>query len=200
MKPYSVACDQNRDPILAVLKELLALETIDPQPKILEVGTGTAQHAVYFAEALPSATWQCSDQQQYHAGIHLWLDEAQLPNLLPPISLNVSVDPWPTEPFDLLYSANVMHIMHWQNVVDLFKHGANCLKAGGLMVCYGPFNFEGQYTSPSNAQFDQSLRMRDPESGIRNFEDLMQLADEAGLSFISNYEMPANNRILVWQK
>ncbi len=200
MKPYSGACDQNRDPILAVLKELLAVETIDPQPKILEVGTGTAQHAVYFAKAFPNATWQCSDQQQYHAGIQLWLDEAQLPNLIPPISLNVSKDPWPTEKFDVLYSANVMHIMHWQNVIDLFRQGANCLKPSGLMVCYGPFNFAGQYTSPSNAQFDQSLRMRDPESGIRNFEDLQKLADEAELNFISNYEMPANNRILVWQK
>ena len=200
MKPYSGACDQNRDPILAVLKELLAVETIDPQPKILEVGTGTAQHAVYFAKAFPQATWQCSDQRQYHAGIQLWLDEAQLPNLIPPISLNVSKDPWPTEKFDVLYSANVMHIMHWQNVIDLFKQGANCLKPGGLMVCYGPFNFAGQYTSPSNAQFDQSLRMRDPESGIRNFEDLQKLADEAELNFVSNYEMPANNRILVWQK
>jgi len=156
--------------------------------------------AVYFAKAFPQATWQCSDQQQYHAGIQLWLDEAQLPNLIPPISLNVSKDPWPTEKFDVLYSANVMHIMHWQNVIDLFKQGANCLKPGGLMVCYGPFNFAGQYTSPSNAQFDQSLRMRDPESGIRNFEDLQKLADEAELNFVSNYEMPANNRILVWQK
>jgi len=198
MKPYSAACDQNRDPILAVLKELLGT-LIETNPTILEVGTGTGQHAVYFGKALPQVVWQCSDQQQYHSGIQAWLDEAQLSNVLPPLSLNVSEDSWPNTQYDLLYSANVMHIMHWQNVVDLFAKGAQCIKPGGLMVCYGPFNYGGQYTSPSNAQFDQSLRMRDPKSGIRNFEDLQKLADEADLNFIRDYEMPANNRILVWQ-
>ena len=200
MKPYSGACDQNRDPILAVLSSLLKTEPTQDSHTILEIGTGTAQHAVYFAKELPTVTWQCSDQQQYHQGIHMWLDEAKLPNLLPPISLNVSEDEWPKQAFDLVYSANVTHIMNWQNVVDLFAHGAKCIKPGGLMVCYGPFNFEGRYTSASNAQFDQSLRMRDPQSGIRNFEDLEQLASDASLKFLHNFEMPANNRILVWQK
>ena len=200
MKPYSGACEQNRDPILAVLKELLTTESATATSTVLEVGSGTGQHAVYFAEKLPTVIWQCSDQQQYHAGIQAWLDEAKLPNVLPPINLNVSEDTWPTNEFDLLYSANVMHIMHWQNVVDLFAKGSKCIKSGGMMVCYGPFNYEGEYTSASNAQFDQSLRARDPQSGIRNFEDLQQLADEAGLTFIRDYEMPANNRILVWQK
>jgi len=200
MKPYSGSCEQNRDPILMVLKELLATTPATAEKIILEVGSGTGQHAVYFAEALPNITWQCSDQQQYHSGIQSWLDDAKLPNVLPPISLNVSEDTWPTNEFDLLYSANVMHIMHWQNVVDLFASGTKCLKPDGLMVCYGPFNFEGKYTSTSNAQFDQSLRMRDPESGIRNFEDLQQLAEKAGLTFMRDYEMPANNHILVWQK
>lgn len=200
MKPYSGACDQNRDPILAVLNALLTNEQPGHQQTVLEVGTGTGQHAVYFAEALPYVSWQCSDQQQYHQGITMWLDEANLPNLLPPLSLNVSENAWPQQQFDLIYSANVMHIMHWQNVVDLFSRGAKCIKPNGLMVCYGPFNFDGQYTSASNAQFDQSLRMRDPESGIRNFEDIEKLAKAAGLNFLHNYEMPANNRILVWQK
>lgn len=200
MKPYSGACDQNRGPILTVLKTLLTTEQQRDGPTVLEVGTGTGQHAVYFAEALPGVTWQCSDQQQYHQGIMMWLDEAKLPNLLPPFSLNVSENGWPQQQFDLIYSANVMHIMHWQNVVDLFTQGAKCIKPNGLMVCYGPFNFDDQYTSTSNAQFDQSLRMRDPESGIRNFEDIEKLAKEAGLIFLYNYEMPANNRLLVWQK
>lgn len=200
MKPYSAACDQNRDPILAVLSELITTQLKGTNHEILEIGTGTAQHAVYFAEALPNVIWQCSDQQQYHAGIQAWLDEAELTNLHPPLSLNVSADAWPQTQFDMLYSANVTHIMHWENVVDLFSKGEKCIKTGGLMVCYGPFNFAGQYTSESNANFDQSLRIRDPKSGIRNFEDLQELAEKAGLSFINNYEMPANNRILVWQK
>ena len=123
MKPYSGACDQNRDPILRVLKELLATELATTDIEILEIGSGTGQHAVYFAEALSNVIWQCSDQQQYHAGIQAWLDDAKLPNVLPPINLNVSEDIWPSHGFDLLYSANVMHIMHWKNVVDLFANG-----------------------------------------------------------------------------
>ncbi|MGB1310011.1 MAG: DUF938 domain-containing protein, partial [Leucothrix sp.] len=154
MKPYSAACDQNREPILAVLNELLTAITT-AKPTVLEIGSGTGQHAVYFAESLPQITWQCSDQLQYHGGIQAWLNEAQQPNVKPPISLNVSEDSWPDTQYDLLYSANVTHIMHWQNVVDLFEKGADCIKPGGLMVCYGPFNYNGQYTSASNAQFDQ---------------------------------------------
>lgn len=195
MKPYSTACDQNRDPILSVLRELLS-----DRKTVLEVGTGTGQHAVYFAEKLPHLTWQCSDQAQYHQGIQLWLDESRLPNLLPPLALNVSEGNWPTTQYDALYCANVMHIMSWKNVEDLFRHTAACLNDDGLMICYGPFNFNGQYTSASNAQFDQSLRMRDPLSGIRHFEELQVLAEENGLSFVSDIEMPANNRILLWQK
>jgi hypothetical protein len=195
MKPYSTACDQNRDPILSVLRELLS-----DRKTVLEVGTGTGQHAVYFAEKLPHLTWQCSDQIQYHQGIQLWLDEAKLPNLLPPLALNVSEDNWPKTQYDALYCANVMHIMSWKNVEDLFRHTAACLNDNGLMICYGPFNFNGQYTSASNAQFDQSLRMRDPLSGIRHFEALQVLAEDNGLSFVSDTEMPANNRILLWQK
>ena len=195
MKPYSTACDQNRDPILNVLRELLG-----DRNTVLEIGTGTGQHAVYFAEKLPHLTWQCSDQIQYHPGIQLWLDEAKLPNLLPPLALNVSEDPWPTTQYDALYCANVMHIMSWENVEDLFRHTADCLSEKGLMICYGPFNFNGRYTSASNAQFDQSLRMRDPLSGIRHFEALQVLAEDNGLSFVRDIEMPANNRILVWQK
>ncbi len=200
MKPYSAACEQNREPILQVLTELITTEVKSHKPTVLEIGSGTGQHAVYFAAALPQLTWHCSDQRQYHPGIQAWLDEAKLPNIHSPINLNVSEEGWPETQFDIIYSANVTHIMHWQNVVDLFAKGAACIKPAGIMVCYGPFNFEGKYTSASNAQFDQYLRSQDPESGIRNFEDLQQLAKEAGLKFVRDYEMPANNRILVWQK
>ena len=195
MKPYSVSCDQNRDPILSVLEPLLS-----NAKTLLEVGSGTGQHAVYFGERLPHLIWQCSDQAQYHAGIQGWLNDASLSNVLPPLALNVSEDAWPETQYDALYSANVTHIMHWKNVVDLFTSGAACIREDGLMICYGPFNFGGKYTSQSNAQFDQSLRARDPQSGIRAFEDLQKLANENGLSFLEDIKMPANNRILVWQK
>lgn len=195
MKPYSPACDQNRDVILAVLKPLLA-----DVKTVLEVGTGTAQHAVYFSEKLPHLTWQCSDQQDYHSGIQQWLDEANLTNILPPLPLNVSTDSWPKTEYDAIYSANITHIMSWENVVDFFQSGAKCIRPNGLMICYGPFNYNGQYTSASNAEFDQSLKMRDPKSGIRNIEDLQRLANDNGLRFLHDVEMPANNRILVWQK
>lgn len=195
MKPYSPSCDQNREPILSMLESLLS-----NSKTVLEVGSGTGQHAVYFGEKLPHLTWQCSDQAQYHGGILEWLNEAALSNVLPPLPLNVSEDNWPTTQYDALYSANVMHIMHWENVVDLFVSGSKCIHEGGLMVCYGPFNFDGKYTSQSNAQFDQQLRTGDPQSGIRNFEDLQKLADENSLIFLKNIEMPSNNRILVWQK
>jgi cyclopropane fatty-acyl-phospholipid synthase-like methyltransferase len=195
MKPYAGSCDQNKDPILSVLKEVLA-----DSPEVLEIGTGTGQHAIYFAEKLPHLTWQCSDQTQYHQGIQLWLDEAKLSNVLPPLALNVSTDSWPEKQYDALYSANITHIMHWNNVVDLFAHGAKCLKKGGKMVCYGPFNYAGQYTSEGNAQFDKHLKSGDPLSGIRDFDDLAKLAAENGLTLANDYEMPANNRILVWLK
>lgn len=195
MKPYAASCEQNREPILSVLSQLLPKAS-----NVLEVGTGTGQHAVYFAEKLPHLTWQCSDQVQYHAGIQQWLDEAGLANVKPPLPLNVSTDSWPTQKFDALFSANVTHIMHWDNVVDFFKHGADCIRQGGLMICYGPFNKAGQFTSQSNAQFDMSLRMGDPNSGIRNFEDLVSLAETNHLVFSQEIDMPANNKILVWQK
>lgn len=195
MKPYAESCDQNRDPILSVLTQLLS-----NVESVLEIGSGTGQHAVYFAKKLPHITWQCSDQAQYHPGIQQWLADANLPNVLAPIALNVSEDPWPEAQYDALYSANVTHIMHWPNVVDLFASGVSCIRQGGLMICYGPFNFDGQYTSQSNANFDQYLKKNDPQSGIRNFEDLQKLADENGLKFLHDIEMPANNRILVWQK
>ena len=195
MKPYAGSCDQNKDPILAVLKEILV-----DKHEVLEIGTGTGQHAIYFAEKIPHITWQCSDQVQYHQGIHLWLNEVDLDNLFPPLALNVTEDSWPEKQYDALYSANVTHIMHWNNVVDFFTQGAKCLKTGGKMICYGPFNYSGQYTSDGNAQFDRHLKTGDPLSGIRDVDDLTTLATENGLTLINDYDMPANNRILLWQK
>jgi len=194
-KPYASACDENRDPILEVLKSLL------PRPaRVLEIGSGTGQHAVHFARHLPHLTWVTSDRREYHPGIRLWLDEAALGNLEGPLALDVADDPWPADRFDAVYSANTAHIMHWHEVEALFAGAGRVLVPGGLFVLYGPFNYGNRYTSESNARFDRSLRDRDPESGVRNFESLDALASAAGMTLHRDFAMPANNRTLCWRK
>lgn len=195
MKPYSESCDQNREAILSIIQKIFS-----DRKHILEIGSGTGQHAVYFAKNLPHLIWQCSDQQEYHDGINQWLDEAQLKNTRKPIALNVSTDDWPELDIDAIFSANAVHIMSWKNVEDFFKHAGQILPNKGLLVLYGPFNYNNQYTSDSNARFDEWLKHRDPKSGIRNFEDLNQLAIKANMTFKEEFQMPANNRILTWEK
>ena len=195
MKQYSEACDQNRDPILAVLKEELA-----NCHKVLEIGSGTGQHAVYFGKHLPHLSWQTSDVDSYHPGINAWLDDAQLPNVGQPLSLDVSSQHWPDGELDGVFSANTTHIMSWPQVIDMFNGIGDILKKDGVFCLYGPFNYGGQYTSESNERFDNWLKARDPLSGVRNFENLDELARAGGMAFRHDYEMPVNNRLLVWRK
>ena len=195
MKPFAESCAQNQAEICAVLEILL------PNNKhVLEIGSGTGQHAVYFSERLPHLIWQTSDQEQYHEGINLWLDEAQLDNTRAPISLDVSTSTWPKLEIDTLFSANAVHIMAWENVVDYFNNGASLLKKDGYFILYGPFNYNDEYTSESNQRFDQWLKERDSKSGIRNFETLDDLANKNNMQLAHDIEMAANNRILCWQK
>ena len=195
MKQYSEACDQNRDPILAVLKEELA-----DCHNILEIGSGTGQHAVYFGEHLPHLSWQTSDVDSSHPGINAWLDDAQLPNVGQPLSLDVGSQRWPDDEFDGVFSANTTHIMSWPQVIAMFNGIGDILKKDGVFCLYGPFNYGGEYTSASNERFDSWLKARDPLSGVRNFEDLDQLARSGGMYFRHDYEMPVNNRLLIWVK
>ena len=194
-KPYSESCDQNRDPILAVIQPLL-----EECESLLEIGSGTGQHAIYFAAQLPHLQWHTSDRLENHDGIQAWLNESALANVLPPIELDVQRSEWPTLPIDAIFSANTSHIMHWTDVEAFFAGAGRLLSSGRRLMLYGPFSFSGQHTSASNAQFDHYLRQRDPQSGIRDFDDLNRLASAAGLEFRHNYEMPVNNRILFWQK
>lgn len=194
MKPYSESCDQNREPILSVIQPLFA-DVRD----VLEIGSGTGQHAVFFGEKMPHLTWQTSDVALYHQGIQMWLDEAALPNVKAPLSLDVG-DAWPPSQFDAVYSANTVHIMGWDAVEACFAGVGRVLNTGGVFALYGPFNYNGQFTSDSNAQFDVWLKQRDPVSGVRDFEALDKLAQQAGMTLQHDYEMPANNRVLVWQK
>ena len=195
MKPYSQACVNNREPILSVIARLFA-----DRKEILEIGSGTGQHAVYFAQKMPNLIWQSSDRAENHPGIKLWLQEAGLINTPPPIELDVMQEPWPQISADAVFSANTAHIMPWASVERMLTIIAAGLPNNGLFVLYGPFNYEGTYTSDSNASFDQWLQQRDSLSGIRDFEAVNNLANRLQLTLEEDIEMPANNRILSWRK
>lgn len=195
MKPYAESCDQNRDPILSVIQPLFAELT-----RVLEIGSGTGQHAVYFAAAMPHLTWHTSDCLEYHDGIRLWLEEAALPNVRPPLQLDVARSVWPALDVEAVFSANTAHIMHWPEVEAMFAGVGGLLPAGGLFALYGPFNYQGRFTSDSNARFDGWLKQRDPAMGVRDFEALDRLANTAGMALMQDFEMPANNRILCWRR
>lgn len=195
-KPFSPACERNAGPILEVLRRHLGSAR-----KVLEVGSGTGQHAVHFAAALPWLQWQASDRAGNLPGIRAWLDEAALPNT--PAPLELDVEHWPAlegAPFDAVFSANTLHIMGWPQVEAFFDDAGAVLPAGGTLVVYGPFNRGGDYTSDSNREFDGWLRTRDPASGIRDFEAVDALARAAGLQLREDVAMPANNRCVVWQR
>ena len=193
-KPYSEACARNRGPLLEVLK--IAFATCN---HVLEVGSGSGQHAVHFAAGLPHIQWQTSELAPLHAGIHAWLADAQLPNLRPPLMLDVA-GVWPDLTVDGIFTANTLHIMSWPHVEKFFAGVAKVLTTGGVLAVYGPLNYGGAFTSESNAQFDQWLKARDPVSGLRDFEARCTLAARAGLALEDDHAMPANNRTLVWRR
>ena len=195
MKCFSDSCEENKLPILDVLKkEFFSLQTV------LEIGSGTGQHAVYFAEQMPHLIWQPSDVRESHASIIAWTTESQLDNVLPPLELDVEKHHWPQQSYSGVFSANTTHIMSWPQVMELFSGVSGVLEQGGKFCLYGPFNYKGKFTSASNAHFDQWLKARDPDSGVRDFEALNHLAKENHLTLTMDYEMPVNNRLLVWQK
>ena len=198
-KPFSPSCERNRDPILAVLREHVA-----DRHAVLEIGSGTGQHAVHFAAALPWLTWQCSDVADNLPGIRQWLDAAGRANTPPPLVLDVR-DAWPARgfdarPFDAVFTANSLHIMGWAEVQALFDGVDTVLTDDATLVIYGPFNYDGRYTSDSNRDFDGWLKARDPDSGIRDFEAVDALAREIGMRLFDDVAMPANNRCLVWRR
>jgi len=192
-RPFSESCERNKEPILAVLRDVF-----ERPGTVLEIGSGTGQHAVHFAKAMPELLWQTSDLPANLDGIRAWQEEAKLPNLLAPLLLDVG-GLWPTNQFDYVFSANTLHIMRWTEVVLFFACVGKILKPGARLAVYGPFNYGGSYTSDSNARFDEWLKNRDPHSGIRNFENVDSLAQSTGLSLLTDIAMPANNRTLVWE-
>lgn len=193
-KPFAPAAKENRDVILSVLQQ-----EFKHTNTVLEIGSGTGQHAAYFSQQLTHLDWQASDKRKMLAGISLWIDDTNSKNLLPPIELDVSLD-WPQQSYQGAYAANIAHIMHWNEIEALFS-GLNKVLADSAIIClYGPFNINGDYTSESNRRFDQWLKDRDPESCIRDKSDLDQLAIKNNFQASAEWEMPANNKILCWRR
>lgn len=197
---WSEACERNRDPILAVLRRHL-----HDRRRVLEIGSGTGQHAEWFAQHLPHLVWQASDHPDHVPGIAERLAEAGLANAPAPWPLQAVLSPpglapLPAAPlaFDAVFSANTLHIMSWAHVEALFA-GLPTVMAGNALLCvYGPFNYNGNYSSDSNRTFDAWLKARDPESGIRDAEAVDALAAAQGLSLVVDEAMPANNRLRIW--
>jgi len=197
-KPFSQACENNKQSILAKLS--LAFSQ---SKQILEIGSGTGQHAVYFAKHLPKLHWQTSDLLINHQGINQWIDQFPARNIQRPIALDLSTLSSlsnMTAIIDGIYTANTLHIISWSLVIKFFKELACHLTPKGIICIYGPFNYKGQFTSESNASFDLRLKERDINSGIRDFEAIVELAKTAKLQLINDHQMPANNRLLVFIK
>ena len=195
MLTLSEACERNKEPILAVLRTELA-----GAATVLEVGSGTGQHAVHFAAGLPHLVWQPSELPEHLPALAERLRVEAGRNLRVPLALDVGHDPWPVAPVDAVFSANTLHIMSWSAVREFFRGVSGVLRSPGVLCVYGPFRFHGAHTSDSNAEFDRWLKARDPVSGVRDFEALDELARAAGLVLTADHAMPANNRTLVWRR
>ena len=191
-KPFSQACENNKQPILNHLKTVL-----QECQHVLEIGSGTGQHAVYFAANMPQLIWQCSDRSENIPGIQSWLAGTTLPA---PLTLDVRDENWPNQQYDAIFSANTLHIMDWPEVELFFNKVDKQLNANSLLCIYGPFKYGGEFTSPSNADFDLWLKRNNPVSGIRDFEAIRELAAHARFQLVADHTMPANNQLLIWQR
>jgi len=192
---YSEACARNQAPILARLAPLLA-----DSRRLLEIGSGTGQHAAHFAAALPQLCWQPTDLAENLDSLSANLERHGSDNVLAPLALDVGSPGWPAGPWDAVFTANTLHIVGWPDVEAMLAGVGRVLEPGGLLCIYGPFRYGGDYTSASNAEFDRWLRLRDPRSGIRDFEAVDALAAASDLVLAHDFAMPANNQLLVWRR
>ena len=195
IKPKAPATDRNRNSILEVLNVVF-----EQTGSVLEIGSGTGQHAVFFGQEMPWLNWQTSDRQENHDGINAWLSDSSLENVSRPLALDVEAVTQLADVYDAVFSANTAHIMSFAAVQCMFRLVGRCLSADGLFCLYGPFKLNGEFTSESNRAFDESLRSQDPLMGIRELETLHQLASDNGLRHLRSYAMPANNMLIVWSK
>lgn len=192
----STAVDRNKGPILAVLQEVINGEAV----RVLEVGSGSGQHAAYFAKHLKNVVWTTSDIAGQHSAITKQLIEARLSNLRGPLHFEIGKDEFPKYTYDVVFTANTFHIMNWKQCKNLMKMLGNRLREGAQVIIYGPFNYNSQFTSESNSEFDKWLKKNDAAKGIRSFEDVDNNMKKNGFTLYKDYEMPANNRILVYTR
>lgn len=192
---HAPAAERNRGPILEALREVLP-----SRGRVLEIGSGTAQHAEYFAAELPGLVWQTSDVPEALPAIRERCARAGLANLPPPIAFTVGEDPWPDGDYDLLYSANTAHIMSWETTKAMLAGAGELLQQGGRFCLYGPFRRDGGYSGPGDERFDAGLRAQDPAMGLRDLERVDEVVAGAGLAPVARYAMPANNLLLIWER
>lgn len=195
VKQHAPACERNRDPIIAVLRDVLPFAG-----RVLEIGSGTGQHAAWFAAAFPQLEWQPSDLPENHPSIRAWAAETGLPNLHDPVALNLFEDRWPIDSARAIVCINTIHIVAWSAVENLFVGAARVLEPGGVLYVYGPYRYATRPLEPSNEDFDRWLKGRDRRSGVRDFEAVDALARAAGLRLAGDRAMPANNRSIWWVK
>jgi cyclopropane fatty-acyl-phospholipid synthase-like methyltransferase len=195
MQGFSQAADNNKAPILTVLSEWL-----QDHARVLEVGSGAGQHAIHFAGTLESIRWQPTERAEVLPTLVENIAAYGSANILPPIPLDLSANHWPQDTVDCVYAANVMHIVSQSLGANLVRGAAEMLAKGGVLLLYGPFKYRGDFTTPSNADFDQWLKARDQSSGIRDIEWLCDLATESRLSLVEDRPMPANNQMLVLRR
>ncbi len=192
---FSQAAENNREPIAQILRETFA-----DVRNVLEIGSGTGQHAVYMGQCLPHLIWRTSDLAHNLPGIQARLTAEAPANVMAPVALDVATQSWPVTDIDGVFSANTVHIMSWAHVTQLFRGIGEILCEQAIVCLYGPFKYDGKFTTPSNAQFDLWLKQRDPLSGIRDFESVDALARAQGLHPVADHAMPANNQLLVWRR
>jgi SAM-dependent methyltransferase len=195
MLPSSAACERNKDPILEVLRTRFADRT-----QVLEIGSGTGQHAVHFARALEHLTWHPTEQLTYLPDLAERVKLEGSPNLRAPTLLDVRQTVWPVRSVDAVFTANTLHIMSWPEVLTLYQGVGGVLAPGGVFCVYGPFRYDGRYTSESNREFDLMLQERDPKSGLRDIQAITMLALQYGMRLDADHDLPANNRLLVFSK
>ena len=195
MQNFCPAAENNKQAILQILKQVL--QNTD---NTLEIGSGSGQHAIYFSAQLPHLTWQPTELPAVVDALRANLAEHNSPNIRPAVELNVQQQPWPVASCASIFTANTMHIMPWSDVVAFFTGLGQVLNTQGLLCIYGPFRYNGAFTTPSNERFNQWLQSQNPQQGIRDFEQLDQLANAQGLVLLNDYAMPANNQLLIWNR
>ncbi|HEY0712372.1 MAG TPA: DUF938 domain-containing protein [Polyangia bacterium] len=193
---HAPATTRNREPILEVLRRVLPA-----RGTVLEIASGSGEHAVFFAAALPGLIWQPTDVDPLALdSIAAWTDESGATNVAPPLHLDVAAETWSVERADAIFSANLVHISPWAACLGLVAGAGRCLPSGAPLVMYGPYRIGGVHTSDSNAAFDADLRARDPRWGVRDLEAIIEAAAARDLDFVERVAMPANNQTLVFRR